>query len=384
MAATSTDAVNGSQLFQTNANVTANTNAIAQNTADIATNSTAISNVDNRVTTAEGNITNLDGRVTTVAGSVTNLQTQITNGTTGLVRQDAATGEVTVAGATGGTSVNMTGAAGARAITGVRAGVLSAASTEAINGSQLFEAHANIAANSASINVVAGTTVQHGNQIQALSQEVARVTAANQELVRNTAAIATDNASAVERPTVAAGSQGNAMGSGASVTGQGGVALGNGATASAAGSVAVGAGSVADRANSVSVGSAGQERQITNVAAGTSATDAVNLGQVLELSSQSSGQAVQQANAYTDSKIGQLRSEVNGGIASAMAMAGLPSASLPGKGMLSMAVSTYAGRSAMAMGVSGMSGNGTWVYKASGSTTTRGKVGATVGAGFHW
>ncbi|RBL84505.1 hypothetical protein DDE05_23470 [Streptomyces cavourensis] len=170
LSATSTDVVNGSQLFQTNANVTANTNAIAQHTADIATNSTAISNVDNRVTTAEGNITNLDGRVTTVAGSVTNLQTQITNGTTGLVRQDAASGEVTVAGATGGTSVNMTGAAGARAITGVRAGVLSAASTEAINGSQLFEAHANIAANSASINSVAGTTMQHGNQIQALSR----------------------------------------------------------------------------------------------------------------------------------------------------------------------------------------------------------------------
>ncbi|WP_207385016.1 YadA family autotransporter adhesin, partial [Achromobacter xylosoxidans] len=234
-----------------------------------------------------------------------------------------------------------------------------------------------IAANSASINVVAGTTVQHGNQIQALSQEVAQVSIANLP-------IATDNASPVERPTVAAGSQGNAMGAGASVTGQGSVALGNGATASAAGGVAVGTGSVADRANSVSVGSAGQERQITNVAAGTSATDAVNLGQVLELSSQSSGQAVQQANAYTDSKIGQLRSEVNGGIAAAMAMAGLPSASLPGKGMIAVAAASYQGESAMAFGLSKMSRSGAWVYRASGSHHTGGSIGVNLGVSYHW
>ncbi len=141
---------------------------------------------------------------------------------------------------------------------------------------------------------------------------------------------------------------------------------------------------MADRANSVSVGSAGQERQITNVAAGSSATDAVNLGQVLELSGQSGGQAVQQANAYTDGRIGQLRSDLNGGIASAMAMAGLPSAILPGKGMVSMAAATYGGESAAAIGLSKMSETGAWTYKASGSIQQNGKIGVGIGISYRW
>ncbi|MFA9441937.1 YadA family autotransporter adhesin, partial [Uliginosibacterium sp. sgz301328] len=45
-------------------------------------------------------------------------------------------------------------------------------------------------------------------------------------------------------------------------------------------SAAIGANSVADRANTVSVGSAGHERQIVNVAAGTQDTDAVNVSQL--------------------------------------------------------------------------------------------------------
>ena len=83
------------------------------------------------------------------------------------------------------------------------------------------------------------------------------------------------------------------VGAGAS----GSVALGAGSSATAANSVALGADSVASRgpqagysafglpgtwnsAGEVSVGSPGAERQITNVAPGSSATDAVNLGQL--------------------------------------------------------------------------------------------------------
>ncbi|KAB0643441.1 hypothetical protein F7R21_07110 [Burkholderia latens] len=46
------------------------------------------------------------------------------------------------------------------------------------------------------------------------------------------------------------------------------------------GAVALGAGAKATRANTVSVGSAGSERQIVNVAAGTQGTDAVNVAQL--------------------------------------------------------------------------------------------------------
>ncbi len=78
----------------------------------------------------------------------------------------------------------------------------------------------------------------------------------------------------------ATGSNSVAVGPTAQAAGNNSVAMGNGASASADNSVALGAGSVADRANTVSVGSAGNERQITNVAAGTQSTDAVNLGQM--------------------------------------------------------------------------------------------------------
>ncbi len=72
----------------------------------------------------------------------------------------------------------------------------------------------------------------------------------------------------------------NSTGAEAIASGTESIAVGAGASASAANSIAVGAGSVADRANSVSIGAVGAERQVTNVAAATAATDAVNLGQL--------------------------------------------------------------------------------------------------------
>lgn len=121
-----------------------------------------------------------------------------------------------------------------------------------------------------------------------------------------------------------------AVGAQASASGTGSVALGAAANAGADNSVALGQGSVADRANTVSVGTAGQERQITNVAAGIQGTDAVNVNQL----QQSVGSAVSQANSYTDDQIRSARRDANGGTASALAMAGLPQAVLPGRGMV--------------------------------------------------
>jgi autotransporter adhesin len=100
-----------------------------------------------------------------------------------------------------------------------------------------------------------------------------------------------------------------AIGEGASVSAASGTAIGQGASATATGSVALGQGSVADRENTVSVGSTGNERQVTNVAAGTEATDAVNKGQldsgVAEAKTYTDTTATQtlsSANAYTDAK----------------------------------------------------------------------------------
>ncbi|MBL3962167.1 YadA-like family protein, partial [Burkholderia sp. KCJ3K979] len=77
---------------------------------------------------------------------------------------------------------------------------------------------------------------------------------------------------------------GIAMGTGASVAPNLTNAMALGANTSVEGSangaVALGAGAKATRANTVSVGNAGSERQIVNVAAGTQGTDAVNVTQL--------------------------------------------------------------------------------------------------------
>ena len=77
-----------------------------------------------------------------------------------------------------------------------------------------------------------------------------------------------------------------ALGANALANRSGAVAIGLDASAFADGSVALGQGSIADRANTVSVGASGAERQITNVAAGTADTDAVNVAQLKEVTSQ--------------------------------------------------------------------------------------------------
>ncbi|MCI0151056.1 YadA-like family protein [Paraburkholderia sediminicola] len=127
LAADSSDAVNGSQLFATN-------QAVTQNTDDIAANTSSITNLDQRVTNTTTQITNLDARTTTIEGDVSNITNQITNGEIGLVQQDQVTRNLTVAKDVDGASVDFTGTSGARELTGIAAGT---ADTSAANVGQL-------------------------------------------------------------------------------------------------------------------------------------------------------------------------------------------------------------------------------------------------------
>ena len=77
-------------------------------------------------------------------------------------------------------------------------------------------------------------------------------------------------------------------------------------------------------------------------------------------------------------------SKLSGGIASAMAMTGLPQAYTPGASMASIGGGTYNGESAVALGVSMVSANGRWVYKLQGSTNSQGEYSAALGAGIQW
>ncbi len=196
-----------------------------------------------------------------------------------------------------------------------------------------------------------------------------------------------NNAIAAGAGALASGSNSVAMGTGAETTAADTVALGSNAKASEANTVALGANSIADRQNTVSVGAVGNERQITNVAAGTSGTDAVNFSQLNDTVSAASNAA----NAYTDSRYTSLKRDLqkqddtlSAGIAGAMAMASLPQPYSAGASMTALGVSNYRGQSALAFGASRVSDNGRWVTKLQGSTNTQGDFGVGAGVGYQW
>ncbi len=238
----------------------------------------------------------------------------------------------------------------------------------------------------------------------------------------------------------ASGDNAVAGGAGAAAAGDNATALGNGASAQGSNSVALGAGSVANRANTVSVGSSGAERQIANVADGSDATDAVNVRQLqasqqgtirydsnvngttnlnsVTLGSTATGpttvrnvaagtagtdavnvdqlrsgmaQTLDWSKAYTDERMDSFDrnlqktdNRASAGVASAMAVAALPQPYEAGRSMASLAAGSFNGESGVAVGISGVSEGGRWIYKFSGSTNSRGDGGVAVGAGIQW
>nr|WKF59946.1 Autotransporter adhesin UpaG [Paraburkholderia busanensis] len=201
----STDAVNGSQLYSTNQNV---------------------ANVANSVTIVSNNLAN----VTNVVNNIVN------NGIAGnplvVTYDSSARDAVTLGGVNGSAAVKLTH---------VAAGDISSlASTDAVNGGQLYQTNQNL-------HDLADNVGQIGTEIY---KRGVKYFHANSALADSSA------------------------------VGEESVAIGGLAVAQAKNSVALGSNALADRANTVSVGSSGAERQITNVAVATGDTDAVNLGQM--------------------------------------------------------------------------------------------------------
>jgi autotransporter adhesin len=126
LAADSSDAVNGAQLFATNQAVTQNAGSITNLDQRVTDNTTNISKLDQRVTDNTTNISNLDQRTTTIEGDVSNITNQISNGEIGLVQQDRTSRNLTVAKDTDGARIDFTGTGGARQLTGVAAGTTDA------------------------------------------------------------------------------------------------------------------------------------------------------------------------------------------------------------------------------------------------------------------
>lgn len=201
----STDAVNGSQLYQTNQSV-AN---VADSVADVSGNLTKVTNVVNNL---------------------------VNNGIAGsplVVQYDTSARDTVTLGGVG--------EANAVKLTRVAAGdISSASSTDAVNGSQLYWTNQKAIALADNL----------GSAIANIYNVGPKYFQANSTLA-NASSVGTDS-----------------------------VAIGGSSVAKASNSVALGSNSVADRANAVSVGAVGSERGIINVATGTADTDAVNVRQL--------------------------------------------------------------------------------------------------------
>ena len=225
--ATSKEAVNGSQLYATNQNVAGNT------------------------------------------GDIDNLK----NGKAGLVQQADATSAITVGKDTGGTSVTFANGKGdARTLNGVAKGAVNSNSTDAINGSQLFDASTSVAS-----ALGGGAGVDANGKVIAPSYTLGSVDGKSDVTVKNVGDALGNLDSRVINNSRYFKADGLNDGSDDAVASARGVAIGAGAVATQRFSVALGYNSVADAANTVSVGSADNTRRITHVGDAFDPTDAVNL-----------------------------------------------------------------------------------------------------------
>ncbi|QWQ14968.1 YadA family autotransporter adhesin (plasmid) [Ralstonia solanacearum] len=246
LSATSTDAVSGKQLYTTNQNLADTNKSLAETNKNVSATTT--------------NITNLQNTIKNISG-----------GSAGLVQQSAAGKDITVAKDLDGDAVDFSGkklsdsTTFSRKLTGVAEGTLSATSTDAVSGKQLYATNQNVSKLSANVTDVSDSVTNIKNTMNTIV---------------NGGGLKYFHANSTLDDAQAMGLESIAFGGAAVAAGMNSMAMGGNARAVAGNAVALGAGSVADRANTVSVGSAGKERQITNVAAGTADTDAVNVAQL--------------------------------------------------------------------------------------------------------
>jgi autotransporter adhesin len=340
------------------------------------------------------------------------------------------------------TSVVSVGSAGnERQVTNVAAGRLSATSTDAVNGSQLYATNQAVNAVGQQVDVNTTNISDLQNQISTINQNGAGMFQTSTDRNNQPMPVPTGtNSAAGGAGASASGDDALAVGNDSSAAGDGSTALGTDASATGDNSVALGAGSVADQDDTVSVGSKGGERRITNVAAGVNPTDAVNVSQ-LQQASQGGVQydsaddgstdytsvtlnpggdapvvihnvasgvadndavnvgqlntaiagAVNTANLYTDQRFNELKGDIyqignraNAGIASAIAAASLPQPYAPNQSSLGVGLGSFRGEAGIAVGLSKISESGRFILKANVSSDTRGDFGAGVGAGIVW
>ena len=254
----STDAVTGKQLFATNEKVEANEGVLAGHTSDLAAQSGRIA--DNR--------RDLDALRSDFEGFDPDLD--------GVVKF-AADGSVDIAGGK---------------LRGVAAGdISSAASTDAVNGGQLYETNRRLdELADASAFLAFGELIDRdparagrfgiaiGDSAEASIRSEGAVAIGAYAAARGANSVALGRGAHVHEGA----ERGFALGPESQVAAAGGLAIGATSVvrASASNAVALGAESIADEANTVSVGNGGLQRRMVNLARGINSADAATVAQL--------------------------------------------------------------------------------------------------------
>jgi len=375
---------NNNSLSGNNSYALGNTNTIANNDSFV---------LGNNITTSQ------DNSVILGSSSTDRAAVAVATGTiTGDVYNYAGTNPVGV--------VSVGSGSAPRQIINVAAGQVSADSTDAINGSQLYATQqalqddmtklAQSVANdfgggtdtrdAPSVTVTNPTYVINGNTYTNVGDALSAAAASGGGgtsayfgvndggvIGGNYAGEGASGADslAAGRNALASGDSATAVGNNATASGAKSTALGNGAVATGANSVALGAGSVANEDNTVSVGSQGAERRITNVANGVNGTDAANMNQLWQM-----GNGI---NANIDN----VAKHAYAGVASAMAMPNLTPMQ-PGHTVVAVGGGYFHGQSASGIGVTYRSDNGRWLLNGAASYDTMGDAGVRVQVGYEF
>ena len=445
LAAGSTDAVNGDQLFATNQAVATNTGAITNLNARVTNNSTAITDLQNNATNTGTAVTNLTTQVTANTNAITTINTSIANQP--LRYADAATPTVPNGGVVTDDATLAGASGGAVGLHNVRAGALVAGSTDAVNGDQLAATNAQVTANTTAItnlnNLVVGSAVSpvqysnpgtptvpnggtltndvtlvgadpaapvalhnvaggavsatstdavNGQQLFAVSTTASNSIQYDRDAAgtrTNTVTLAGGNAAA---PVTLANVAGGTVAAGSTQAVNGGQLFATNQVAQQAAALAGNSVQYDSSATSVTFNAgAGGAVTLRNVAAGVTATDAVNVGQ---LQTGLAG-AVTQANSYTDQRLAttmqaldfdlrRMRREIGAGTSSALAAAALPQANEPGRSMVAIGGGTYRGQSAVAFGASTFLDDGHSILRIGATIDSRGYGGANAGYGYQF
>ena len=197
LAADSTEAVNGSQLFATNEQVKANTDGISQHTADIAGNKADITqhtadiagnkaDITKNTTDIAGNKADITKNTADIAGNkaditknttdiakntgdITTINNNLAAGTLGLVQLSADGKKVVLSDKAKDATVFEFGG---KKLSGVSNAALAADSTEAVNGSQLFATNKQVTDNTSAIAQNTTDITKNTNEITAISKNL--------------------------------------------------------------------------------------------------------------------------------------------------------------------------------------------------------------------